>query len=193
MNTSTRKSLYQRRIKISKCVRCGGDLDSSRRKCTTCRLDENSWRKKTRSNRTKTEQAYYRKNWDRKCIMHSKLSDRKYNRPIVDENYVTPERLRQLRKLQMNLCYWCSTVLQTRNRREPDGLSIERLNNKFPHDLDNVILSCHRCNCKRKNVHCTKTSLEIFFDIWKQYKENGKRVALLRSPTPSPGDLTDDT
>ena len=170
--TSAYSKLYNSRVNNKKCVRCNGDLDSARRKCQACRSDESVWRKNTRQNRADTERKYQQKHWDRRCVMHSKCSDRKYNRELQEgEDYITPKRLRLLRKLQMNKCYYCETVLQVLDRRKADGLSIERLNNNYPHSSSNCILACHSCNCKRKNSTNGKTALQTFYEIFNNYQD----------------------
>ena len=162
---------YITRISNKRCVRCGKALDSARRKCQVCRKKESDWRKKTRERRRNSERTYKQGIYDKRICMHSKLSDAKMERPIVEQSYITPKRIRTLRRLQKNKCLYCSQELQVLNRRKPDGLTCERLQNSLPHDESNVILCCHRCNVRRvgNQLNKDKSNLEIFHGIWCNY------------------------
>ena len=139
-------------------------------KCETCRVEESNWRKKNRGNRAQKEREYQQKNWDKRCVMHSKCADRKYKREFDSQEYITAKRLRTLRMLQKNRCFYCDVELQIKNRKRPNGLSIERLQNDRPHCSDNVVIACHRCNCKRMNRLNPYSNLEVFYKIWKNYR-----------------------
>ena len=175
MCAESSKSTYTRRIANNECVRCGAQNDSSLRKCSKCRGLESIWRKNTRDRRRDQEKRYKQSIYDQRICCHSKDSDTKMNRPVIEHSYITPRRIRMLRRLQRNKCLYCSQTLQVLNRRQPDGLTVERLRNYLPHNSDNVILCCHQCNVRRignkKNIG--KTNLQIFYDIWCQYKESG--------------------
>ena len=170
--SSKSKNLYHKRCENNKCTRCGGERDISRRKCTECRNNESAWRKKTRSRRTDVERRYCQKNWDKRCVFLARTSDLSNNREIVQHSYITPERLRTLRVLLRNKCFYCGITLQVENRRQRDGLTIERLRGGgTPHNADNCILCCHSCNCRKVgNIqNKNKSNLEIFAEIWKNY------------------------
>ena len=165
------KNTYNIRIENNQCVRCGQVKYTNLRKCKGCRVLESEWRRYTRDRRRNQERWYKQSIYDKRIVMHSKLSDIKMNRPIMEQCYITPERIRTLRRLQNNACLYCSTTLQIINRREPDGLTCERIKNAEPHNQDNVILCCHRCNVRRigNKINQGKTNLEIFYDIWCKY------------------------
>mgnify|MGYP003707260405 CR=1 FL=1 len=168
------QTLYQKRRACNVCTRCGRDRDSARKKCVTCRTNENEWRKKTRSRRTGVERLYCQKNWDKRCVFLARTSDLKYKREIVDHSYITPGRLRTLRVLLRNKCYYCGVELQVDNRKQRNGLTIERLHGGMtPHSEDNCILCCHSCNCRKigNKQNKTKSNLEIFGEIWKNYSK----------------------
>ena len=113
-------------------------------KCKKCISTRKRWCPKCRGKVAK----YQAKRWANRACVHSKLADNNANRPFQDELFITPERLRFLRTLQQNKCVYCRTVMQTENRRCPNGLTIERVNNKVAHLKDNVLLCCFRCNCR---------------------------------------------
>ena len=168
---------YTTRISNQQCVRCGKASDSARRKCQICRKKESDWRKKTRERRRDSERTYKQGIYDKRIVMHSKLSDAKMERPVVEQTYITPERIRALRRLQKNKCLYCGNALQVLNRRRPDGLTVERIKNDLPHNSDNVILACHRCNCRRvgDKLNQDKTNLQVFHEIWTNYQKTKSR------------------
>jgi len=87
-------------------------------------------------------------------IRSSKKADKIYNRIYEDKDYVDYDFLLGLWETQTGLCGYdqckCEMVLtfnlETRN---PQQISIQRLDNKIAHIKPNVILSCFECNvCK---------------------------------------------
>ena len=177
----TPMDLYNERADSNCCVRCAKVHPEgwSLRKCQNCRDRESTYRKKTRKGKRKEqERSYQRKNWFNRCLYLSRQSDLKANR-TSDEPYITPQRLVTLRVLQENKCFYCDTALQVQNRKKPDGLTIERLDNSRPHSLSNVILCCHRCNCRKLSNKLTQTTFEVFYEICTRFLESQKFKAIL--------------
>ena len=167
---------YQKRITNKLCVRCGKSKSEgeTRRKCAACRADESTWRKDSRKtkNRDVQEQRYHMKTWAKRCLTHSRRSDTAAGREWYEQNYVTETQLKNLRTIQRNTCYYCDQPMQVFNRRRPDGLTVERIVGlKTPHLSDNIVLSCHRCNCKKMgNKTAHKPPLQRCYALWKAYK-----------------------
>ena len=89
------------------------------------------------------------KRWQHRIVSHSKSSDRNSERTWEDDSYITPEFLTYLRQLQNNLCYYCKYPLITFNRKQHNGLTVERLNNEIAHTKNNSKICCHACNCRK--------------------------------------------
>lgn len=124
-------------------------------KCEPCAKKESEYRKKTRSNRRDQERGYRIKNWANRCVYLSRGSDIRKNR-TVGADYITSKRLRTLRALQLNRCFYCGTNMTVENRKNSNGLTTERLDNSRPHDEGNVVLCCSHCNCRKlSNKHNT--------------------------------------
>ena len=142
--------LHNKRIKNNMCTRCGTiHVDGwTKRKCESCAENESQYRKKTRGNRREQEREYRIKNWANRCVYLSRGSDKKKQRD-VDGHYITAKRLRTLRALQMNKCFYCMTDMTTENRKHSTGLTTERLDNSKPHNEDNIVLCCSSCNCRK--------------------------------------------
>lgn len=122
-------------------------MQLSIKSCTRCkRIHCNPDRKRCLHCRDYIAQ-YQAIRWANRAIVHSRNADANAKRPFENHTYITPERLQFLRKLQQNKCVYCRTVMQTDNRRYPNGLTVERVNNKVAHLKDNVLLCCFRCNC----------------------------------------------
>jgi hypothetical protein len=54
-----------------------------------------------------------------------------------------------------NMCFYCKREVDVLYEfvREPNQWSLDRLNNDFGHNKDNVVISCLRCNLRRKTMH----------------------------------------
>ena len=183
MQKRTPMDLYNERSKANCCVRCGESHKDgwSLQKCNKCRQKESAYRKRTRNlARKQQEREYQQKNWFNRCLYLSRQSDNKKNR-TSEEPYITADRLKALRVLQDNRCFYCDKELQVQNRKQHDGLTIERLNNKEPHSMSNVILCCHRCNCKRISNHLTQTTAEVFSQICSRFLENPRFIQYVES------------
>jgi hypothetical protein len=148
-------NLHNKRIGENKCTRCGTPHVESwtKRKCKPCADNESVYRKHTRGNRREQEREYRIKNWANRCVYLSRGSDIRKHRE-VGENYITAKRLKTLRVLQINKCFYCMVDMTTANRKHKTGLTTERLDNSKPHDENNVVLCCSSCNCRKlSNKH----------------------------------------
>jgi hypothetical protein len=146
-----RSDLYNRRVAAKICVCCKTSLGDqpTHRKCQQCLTTDNNYRKKNRTQKVvDSEREYRQKVWFKRCVWKSTRKDRLKNRTSGDP-MVKPIRLQTLRVLQLNKCFYCLTDMQVLNRKKPNGLTIERLDNTEPHTTKNCILCCNRCNCKR--------------------------------------------
>ena len=170
-----RKELYQKRVNAGQCVTCCTLLckNATRRKCDKCRLEDNKYRKDNRSKEVvEAERKYRQRVWFKRCVWKSSRKDRLKNRTSED-NIVKPTRLRTLRILQNNKCFYCEKSMQVENRRKSDGLTIERLNNAEPHTVKNCVLACSSCNCKKlSNKH--NIDIAAAFDLILERFEKSK-------------------
>lgn len=55
-------------------------------------------------------------------------------------------------------CFYCKekTILLYEDVREPKQWSLERINNQFGHNQDNVEIACLSCNVKRRTMRCER-------------------------------------
>ena len=74
------------------------------------------------------------------------------------EKFVTLQDVIQLLKSSQRNCYYCKeeTQLLYENVREPKQWTLERLNNDFGHNNDNVVIACLSCNLRRKTMASEK-------------------------------------
>ena len=110
-------------------------------------------------------------------INNSKDSDKKYKRLYKEKEYLTGEDILALRKKQNNLCFYCKRVLQTKNMKKPDGLTVERIDNSKAHVKGNCVIACHRCNMKDMGAptNCAKTRQERIEYLAEQKTQNEMR------------------
>jgi len=132
------------------CKKCKRSNNSEFLTCQTCRDKSNQYKKENKEACKVLVKLWKQRNWDRRIVCHSRDSDRDSNRLPADmSTFVTPSYLRRLREAQQNECAYCAIYLQTRNRKEHDGLTLQRMNNTIGHTRANCILSCHSCNMHR--------------------------------------------
>ena len=93
------------------CNRCHQEKLCWQVSCVACRE-----KRKVSRKHIQTERDYQAKRWAERCVVHSKLSDRKANRVFQEIDYIRPSRLRFLRKIQHNKCIYCGIEFQTQNR-----------------------------------------------------------------------------
>ena len=127
---------------IHKCTCCKKLTISKQKECFQCRKKRAAYR----LNNIETERTYQARRWAERMCVHSRLSDKRANRPYKQQEYITPSRLHFLRKHQYNKCVYCKCEMITRNRKLKNGLTIERLHNETPHIIQNCVLACARCN-----------------------------------------------
>ena len=87
--------------------------------------------------------------WPRRIVSHSKYSDRRQERPIIESEYIDEEFLKNRNKKQKGRCFYCKFQMQKYDRKAHDGLTCERLDMNQPHTKTNVVLCCSSCNCRK--------------------------------------------
>jgi hypothetical protein len=124
------------------------------------------------------------KRWQHRIVSHSKSSDRNSERDWEPDSYITAEFLTNLRKIQNNLCFYCKYPLITFNRKQHNGLTVERLNNEIAHTKDNSKICCHACNC-RKLTPARLQEAKIVSYLERRMKHGQARIAILAYFTPN--------
>lgn len=68
---------------------------------------------------------------------------------------ITYEHICELLKLQKYECYICWEKVLTCNYKPYccNQFSIDRIDNKFPHNINNIRISCYFCNCKNHYLY----------------------------------------
>ena len=71
-----------------------------------------------------------------------------------EELFVNLQDVLQLFKTSEMICYYCKekTLLMYTYVREPKQWTLERMNNSFGHNRDNVVISCLSCNIRRRTM-----------------------------------------
>ena len=145
-----------------RCLRCKGNLDNKYQTCSKCLWAAREYKRLNKDRIKAINRAWKQKHWARCMVCHSRDSDRKYGRLPTDmTDYIAPGFLQELRTAQQNRCFFCTIDMQHHFRKLHDGISIQRLVNSRPHNRENCVLSCFRCNCKRCETGIQKTYLEL--------------------------------
>ena len=74
---------------------------------------------------------------------------------LVDkEKFVNTQDVIGLFKTSKMICYYCKerTEIMYEFVREPKQWTLERLDNSFGHNRDNVVISCLSCNLRRRTM-----------------------------------------
>lgn len=73
---------------------------------------------------------------------------------IDKEKFVNTQDVISLFKTSKMICYYCKerTEIMYEFVREPKQWTLERLDNSFGHNRDNVVISCLSCNLRRRTM-----------------------------------------
>jgi hypothetical protein len=94
--------------------------------------------------RTASKRRYYQNDWRRNVV-------RKYTQlDTACSEYLKASDLNDMIEEQNGDCVYCDVELEygegVNRRRTPAGLTIERVQNRYPHYRDNCVLACWECN-----------------------------------------------
>ena len=72
-----------------------------------------------------------------------------------EEKFVTVQNILDLLISCDNICYYCKEPVKIFYDfvREPKQWSLDRIDNDFGHNYDNVIIACLQCNLRRKTMY----------------------------------------
>jgi hypothetical protein len=79
-------------------------------------------------------------------ISSARHADSKKKREYQKEDFIDEDFIYALGKSQHNECEYCGIQLNWENRSQPNGATIERLDNTKAHIKSNCVLSCYKCN-----------------------------------------------
>ena len=74
---------------------------------------------------------------------------------LNEEKLVTLDNVLELMIQCENKCYYCKETVNVLYEyvREPKQWTLDRLDNDYGHNNDNVVISCLSCNLRRKTMH----------------------------------------
>jgi hypothetical protein len=78
------------------------------------------------------------------------------NKSLYDETlFINMDQVLDLMIKCQNRCYYCKETVNVlyENVREPKQWTLERMDNAFGHNKDNVVIACLNCNLHRKTMH----------------------------------------
>jgi hypothetical protein len=107
----------------------------------------------------------------RKKLSSYLAQDKKKNRPYDKKKYINyDELLSHLVKSKLR-CYYCKVkvMLLYNNIREPKQWTLDRIDNNQPHNTDNVVISCLKCNLERRRRNDKKFLMGKQMKIIKKY------------------------
>jgi len=91
--------------------------------------------------------------WYNRIVRDSRHNDKNAGRNIdLSRENIHTNRLLELQNEQQNCCYYCFTQMDWHGdrRKNKNGLTVEREDNRLPHYIDNCLgLCCKSCNSKK--------------------------------------------
>jgi hypothetical protein len=71
------------------------------------------------------------------------------------DKFINREQVLHLMLEVENLCFYCKEKVHVlyENVREPRQWTLERMDNDYGHNSDNVTIACLECNLRRRNMH----------------------------------------
>ena len=101
--------------------------------CSSCRKNSRTW--KTR-------------HWQQNLLVTHRNRDIKSG--IYEEDkFCTEDHIKRVREQLNDRCYHCSVLMDAENRNQPDGMTLQRLDNRKGHTIENTTLACLSCNRRR--------------------------------------------
>jgi len=78
-----------------------------------------------------------------------------YKKIYSEPNFVTMDNVLQLMEKCENKCFYCKKMVHVlyENVREPMQWTLERIDNDFGHNSNNVEIACLNCNLRRRTMY----------------------------------------
>ena len=89
--------------------------------------------------------------WANTMVRGARQADEQAGR-TTSPLYITPDRLFDMQEIQSDGCTFCAAPLvygEGVHRNQGNSATLERIDNRLGHTLDNVVLSCRKCNTIR--------------------------------------------
>ena len=112
--------------------------------CPACRRNSRTWKAR---------------HWEQNTLVSHRNRDIKSG--IYDhENFCTQDHIKTVRRHLQDKCYHCHVKMDAENRNTPDGMTLQRLDNRKGHTIENTTLACLSCN-RRRVESCNTGWLEL--------------------------------
>ena len=133
------------------------------KKCTACEVekDDNEFeitRNQCNECRALYMKKYNQENWNQRIVENSRVADlKKWNADEIEDfgEYLTGDRVSNLFIMQKGECFYdCDSgkmEVDCDRKKNPNGVTVERINNAVPHAIENCVLVHHRCNTIRSD------------------------------------------
>ena len=86
-------------------------------------------------------------------VWASRSSDKRAGRDLTGTDYITIDHISEIHKAQDGQCLYCGVLMlhgEGVNRKtNPDGMTVERIDEQLPHVIGNCCLVCRLCNHMR--------------------------------------------
>ena len=101
--------------------------------CPACRRNSRTWKSR---------------HWEQNLLVSHRNRDMRAG--LYDEdNFCTLDHIKTVRRELNDKCYHCHVEMDAENRSQPDGMTLQRLDNRIGHTCPNTTLACLSCNRHR--------------------------------------------
>ena len=160
----TEKDFVSKNRKMKSCNKCRErskknnieNADKIKEKSKNYRIENADKIKEKREKTKKTNPLHFK---FKNMISASKSNDKKHNRTYDEDDFITEDFLNELWINQNGKCFYecCNIELSlefNKDCRNPNQISVQRVNNNIAHIKENVVLSCYFCNCVKHMENC---------------------------------------
>ena len=89
----------------------------------------------------------------RQMVKNSRNHDKMYKREYAVEDFITIQRIEDMACIQNDKCFYCGDAFNydVPSRKDRDACTLERVDEKEVHTIENCILVCAYCNNARRH------------------------------------------
>ena len=144
---------YRCRCKNNRGWRCNNATKKRGTQCEACGVarkarEQRQWAQRmVRDSRSKDKKPKRKVPVENRMLSDSRYEDKRRGEVVCGADYIDVPYLKQLKKKQQTRCYWCGIEMDSVNRKQKCGMTVDRLDDGA-HLKNHCVLACFSCNAK---------------------------------------------